>query len=117
MTCPILVSHIETVLSKLIDNAIKFSSSDSSVVITGHGDGPKLRFSVADTGCGVPPEAIASMYEKFFQANRETMEQQGSGLGLYIVKRLTERYGGTVRCESDAGRGTVFHIELPVIGP
>lgn len=116
VTCPILVSHIETVLSKLIDNAIKFSSSDSSVVITGHGDGPKLRFSVADTGCGVPPEAYASMYDKFFQVNRETMEQQGSGLGLYIVKKLTERYGGNVWFESEVGRGTTFHVELPVIG-
>lgn len=115
VTCPVLISHIETILSKLIDNAIKFSSSDSSVVITGHSGGQTLRFSVADTGCGVPPEASTSIFDKFFQVNRETMEQQGSGLGLYIVKKLTERYGGRVWFESEVDRGTTFHVELPSV--
>ncbi|NUN69746.1 MAG: hybrid sensor histidine kinase/response regulator [Bacteroidetes bacterium] len=115
VTCPVLLSHIEIMLCKLIDNAIKFSEMNSSVVIEAVQGGGMIRFSVTDSGCGIPPEAYPSLFDKFFQVNRESQEQQGSGLGLYIVKKLTERYGGNIRFESEVNRGTTFHVDLPVV--
>ncbi len=72
-----------------------------------------LRFEYADDGCGIPPEHLSKIFEPFFTTKRG---QGGSGLGLHIVYNLvTQKLGGTIRCQSQLGAGTKFAIELPVV--
>lgn len=114
-TCHALPAHIELILTKLIDNAVKFSPGGSTMTLDAVHDSGHLHFTVQDTGCGIPADAHGSLYDKFFQVNRESMEQQGSGLGLYIAKQLTERYGGKLWFESVEQQGTTFHVQLPAV--
>jgi signal transduction histidine kinase len=69
------------------------------------------RITVADTGSGIPPELIRSVFEPFVS----TKGEKGTGLGLWIVKGIIENHGGTMRLRSRQGYGTVFKIELPVV--
>jgi signal transduction histidine kinase len=71
-----------------------------------------VQIRVADTGCGIPPERIATMFEDF-----ATTKRQGLGLGLAIVKKIVEQLGGTVSATSAVGRGTTFVLEFGRISP
>ncbi len=111
----IYITHLENILYRIIENAVKFSPRDSAVHVTSTELHDKLIFTVSDSGCGIPIQAHASIFDKFTQVDRETNEQQGSGLGLYIAKKLTERYHGRIWFESEPNKGTTFHIEFPVV--
>lgn len=71
--------------------------------------------TVADTSEGIPRENLARVFERFYRLDRgRTREVGGTGLGLAIVKHLARLHGGEVSVESELGRGTAFHVELPV---
>jgi two-component system sensor histidine kinase/response regulator len=106
-------THLESILFRLIDNAVKFSDHDSTVTVSSKEDPESVCFRVTDTGCGIPADRQDKMFEKFQQIDRETKEQQGSGLGLYITKKLTERYRGSIWFESEEKSGTTFHVSFP----
>jgi PAS domain S-box-containing protein len=73
-----------------------------------------VEWSIADTGIGIPAPAQGRLFEKFFRAdNVLTMETEGTGLGLYLVRLIVERLGGRARCESEEGQGSRFTLELP----
>jgi signal transduction histidine kinase len=69
--------------------------------------------SVADSGCGIPPEHLPHVFEKFFRVPGQT-RGTGTGLGLAIVQEIATAHGGTVTCESQLGNGTTFKLRLPV---
>jgi PAS domain S-box-containing protein len=104
-------------LGNLLANAVKFTEVGEVVVaVTAveRGDGrSRLRFSVRDTGSGIPAERMHRLFESFSQLDASTTRHYGgTGLGLAISKRLAELMGGTLWAESEEGKGSTFHFEI-----
>lgn len=111
--------RLTQILMNLISNACKFTPPCGSVWVTAEqlsrqGGQVRLRFTVADTGCGISPEAQARIYQPFEQEEPTTARTYGgSGLGLAITKKLVDLMQGSIRCESAKGQGATFTVELP----
>jgi signal transduction histidine kinase len=104
----------EEVLNNLIDNAIKYSKENTTVRVQGQVREGKALVSVRDEGPGIPPEQIGMLFGRFVRLSRPAgPARPGSGLGLYITKRLVEMQGGRVGVESEVGKGSVFWFTLP----
>lgn len=104
--------HLREVLSNLVENAIKYTKQgDVSVDISG--DNEHVVVKVHDTGIGIPPEDIPHLFQKFYRVdNSDTRDIGGTGLGLYLCRRLTEAMGGRLWVESQLGQGSTFYVEL-----
>ena len=100
------------VCRNLVLNAIEATPPQGRIVMTTTAFDGKVQIRVADTGCGIPPERITTMFEDF-----ATTKRQGLGLGLAIVKKIVEQLGGTVSASSEVGRGTTFVLEFGRISP
>lgn len=108
--------RLRQVLSNLIDNAIKYGRADGTVTLGGRATeaGARVELTVRDDGPGIPAEAKARIFERFYRVDKaRTREQGGTGLGLAIVKNVVQAHGGDVRVESAPGKGTEFFISLP----
>ena len=107
--------HLGDIVARLFDNAIKFSKRDGGQVVvrTAREQGSWV-FSIADDGIGIREEAHAWIFEAFQQVDRSRMEQQGTGIGLTIVKGLVEIYGGRIGLESTPGVGSTFSVWFPI---
>jgi signal transduction histidine kinase len=105
------------VITNLVDNAIKFTPKGGQITVElGRKDPERVMMTVADTGEGIPAEAIAKLFEPFYQASRQAgVHAKGLGLGLSIVKTLVELHGGTISVTSEVGKGSTFCILLPAI--
>jgi signal transduction histidine kinase len=102
------------VVTNLVSNAIKFSPSGATVTLTLVRCDDLLRISVADCGPGIPEAFRSRIFCKFAQADgSDSRRLAGSGLGLAIVKNIVEHQDGAVGFETECGRGTVFHVDLP----
>lgn len=109
--------RLTQVLTNLVGNAIRFSAAGSTVTLGAVDHGTTVTITIADAGVGIPPEALAHIFEPFWQVDpSDTRSQSGSGLGLAIAKNLVELHGGTIAVSSDVGVGTTFAITLPVDG-
>jgi signal transduction histidine kinase len=105
---------METILSELIENASSFSPEGTTISIRVLDDQTGIRFDVEDHGCGIPPEDLARVGEKFVRAsNASRYKPVGNGLGLFITKRLVERLGGVLRLTSSLKTGTLVTFTLP----
>jgi len=112
------LDRVRQVVVNLIGNAIKFTASGSVhldlSVASVSGPEPTLSFSVRDTGIGIAPEKLTSVFEAFTQADGSiTREYGGTGLGLTICVRLVELMGGRIWAESTLGEGSCFRFTLP----
>jgi len=109
--------RIRMVLTNLISNAIKYSPQGGRIRIGGH-PMPELDQAVvyvADQGEGIPPEEQERIFERFYRIdNRLRRTTQGAGLGLYLSRAIIEAHGGTIRVESQVGRGSRFIFTLPL---
>lgn len=123
--------RLEQILLNLLDNAIKFNRSGGRVSLHGavrsNGTTPHVgsqsrpeedlgvvRIEVEDTGVGIPAEALDKVFHRFYRVDRaRSREMGGTGLGLSIVKHLVHLHGGSVRIESEVGRGSRFILEFP----
>ena len=106
--------RIHEVLQNLIDNAIKYSTS-GSITVSLSKDGEMIVTTVADQGIGIPEENQAHLFEKFYRVDSSaTRTIGGTGLGLFIARRLIEIYGGRIWVESKPGQGAKFSFSLPV---
>ena len=105
--------HFREVASNLIENAIKYTpSGDVTVDITG--DDKQISISVKDSGIGIPTEDIPHLFQKFYRVdNSDTREIGGTGLGLYLSRRLAETMSGSLRVESKYKEGSTFYLEIP----
>lgn len=100
------------IFSNLIDNAIKYTPSGGRIVISVNVQ-EKVEITVADTGIGIPPEHVSKLFSRFYRAdNAKRVDPNGSGLGLYIVKRIIDANNGTIKFEQTVGGGTTFIIQL-----
>ena len=108
---------IRQAVVNLLVNAVKFSSSESDVWLRVVAEPDCVRIEVTDVGPGIAPEDTAHIFQLFGQGVRETSEQRGGlGIGLHLVKRLTELHGGHVGVNSKVGEGSTFWIRLPLAG-
>ena len=106
-------NKIVQIVTNLIQNAIKFTDK-GWVRVTLDEDSKYLIVDVSDSGVGIEPSARRHIFEKFYRMeNWETRKTQGTGLGLYIVKNLTERLGGKVECVLNKKIGTTFRVHFP----
>jgi signal transduction histidine kinase len=110
---PVLADYerILRVFSNLIVNAVKFSATNSEVRVTAaRGDGT-IRFSVIDSGPGIPPADLERIFDRFWQA--DSADRRGAGLGLAIVKAIVTAHGGAIGVVSTVGVGSNFYFDLP----
>jgi signal transduction histidine kinase len=108
-------SRVQQVLSNLIGNAIKFTPAKGEICVSCARTGPEgqdVQVSVSDTGAGIAPEKIESIFQRFSQINSQ--DRRGIGLGLYIAKMMVEEHPGRIWVESKLGEGSTFHFTLPV---
>jgi signal transduction histidine kinase len=103
------------VFGNLIGNALKFTPEGGEVRVRAEAAGEWVRFSVSDNGDGIAEQDLPHVFERFWQAQRN--RDGGAGLGLAIVRGIVEAHGGTVRAESDLGKGTTFWFTLPIEDP
>ena len=101
------------VLYNLLDNALKYSPSNSPIEVSAHVGGARLALAVADRGTGIPPADLAFVFDKFYRVQRLGTES-GTGLGLSICKGIVEAHGGQIRAENRPGGGTIVTLWLPL---
>jgi signal transduction histidine kinase len=107
---------VRTILDNLVSNAIKYSLSEAMVVVRMEQTEQAVRVWVIDQGSGISPEDQPLLFKQFSRlSNRPTAGESSNGLGLYIVKKMTEKLGGTVGVESALGSGSRFWIEFPLL--
>jgi PAS domain S-box-containing protein len=105
--------RVQEVLTNLINNAIKYTP-EGGVTITLTGDNSVIQVQVADTGPGIPSEDVSHLFQKFYRVdNSMTRTIGGTGLGLYISRKIIELYNGRIWVESQLGKGSIFFINLP----
>lgn len=107
--------HLREILANLVENAIKYTPK-GDVVVDVTGDAEHVTISVADTGIGIPKEDQAHLFQKFYRVdNSDTREIGGTGLGLYLSRRLAEAMNGRLWVESEYKKGSTFFLEIPRI--
>jgi signal transduction histidine kinase len=112
---------LRQILLNLLTNAVKFTPRGGRIDLRAGAEpaadptgGGMVRIDVVDSGIGIPPEKLEAVFEPFEQiVDPQGVAKDGSGLGLPIVRRLTDRLGGSVGLESDIRRGTVVRLRLP----
>jgi signal transduction histidine kinase len=108
--------QLERVVGNLIANAIKFTDPGGRIDTSAHRDGGDVVITVRDSGIGIPREEQSKLFTRFFRSSLSMARQaSGTGLGLYIVKRVVEEHGGSVRVVSAPGVGSEFIVRLPII--
>jgi len=118
--------RIQQVLRNLINNALRFTPSGGEITITAsvqentYEDISKeharvVVLQVSDTGCGIAPEFLERIFDRFYQVPGSTMSRKGQGLGLAIVKMIVELHGGLIQVESTPGQGSTFTCILPCL--
>ena len=106
---------LNQMLGNLLSNAIRYTPAGGSVTVRVRQASGKLLVEVADTGIGIPADALPRVFDEFYRsANARAHNNEGTGLGLAIVRAVAEQHGGTVAVASAVGEGTRFTVELPV---
>lgn len=106
---------IERIILNLLSNAFKYSPTGGKILVNFQDKGSRISISVKDEGDGVPEDKLDFIFERFGQVNKSlSRPNEGSGIGLYIVKSFVEMHGGNINVSSKEGIGSEFIIELPV---
>lgn len=109
-------TRLVQVMTNLLDNAIRYTPEGGQITVRASEGGGEITLSVEDTGVGIPAQAKAHVFQKFYRVERpETRELEGLGLGLATVRSIVERHGGRVWVESKEGEGSAFYFTLPTI--
>ncbi len=108
--------RFDQVITNLVSNALKYTQDGGQIVLGGAEQGDNIVVYVADTGKGIPAQDLPTIFDRFVQSGAAEQRQkriQGTGLGLYIVKKTVVGMGGTIEVESQLGRGSRFTVTLP----
>lgn len=104
-------------LANLFENALNYTNTGGSVTVSLVLSGSNLVLKVADTGVGIPADALDKVFERFFRVDESRSRAKGgAGLGLAIVKAITESHNGQIHVASELGKGTTFTITIPTVG-
>lgn len=106
---------LQQAILNVVGNAIKYSPEGGEVRVCVSRDGEVACLAVSDQGPGIPREELERIFEPFYRGRTTSQAVNGHGLGLAIAKRIVEAAGGTIRVESKTGRGSCFHIHLPLV--
>ena len=105
------------VLTNLLNNALSFTPPGGQVAVSLRGEAGAVELAVEDTGCGIPPEDLPHVFERFYRADPSRARDTGGfGIGLSIVREIVRAHGGTVEARSAPGRGSEFRVILPDSG-
>ncbi len=104
---------ITQALHSLISNAIKYTPNDGTVTLRAAISPADVSISVQDTGIGIPAEAIAHVFERFYRIEEHNNYAEGTGLGLSIAQSIIEQHNGSINVKSEPGKGSIFSICLP----
>jgi signal transduction histidine kinase len=105
--------RLSQIFSNIIGNAIKFSESGGQISIRAIGEGSEVRFSITDSGAGIPADELPHLFARYWQAKKT--QSLGTGLGLTICKELVAAHGGRIWAESEIGKGTTIFFTLAVL--
>ncbi len=101
----------------LVDNALRYTEPGGRVDVRVRESGAAATLAVTDTGIGIPAEALAHVFERFYRTDAaRNRESGGAGLGLAIARKLVEDHGGRIEARSEVGRGSTFTVRLPLAG-
>jgi len=118
--CPQHVVHtdvkmMDLILENLLSNAIKYTPEGGKVTLSASIEGKTAQILVSDTGIGIPKAEIKNIFKSFFRAsNAVNSQEMGSGLGLMLTRQLVKKLGGKLTFVSEEGKGTTFHVVLPL---
>jgi signal transduction histidine kinase len=108
----------ERVIENLLDNAVRYTPENGSIIVSAAPLKDRLTVRVSDTGSGIPQEDIPHLFDRLSQRDRGRQNSStGSGLGLAIVKRILELHGSTIEVSSTINAGTIFTFTLPFYKP
>ncbi len=111
-------SELYEAIANLVVNAIKYTPDGGKIEAHLHTNGDEASLEIVDTGYGIPEEEQAQLFQPFHRIKtNETYTIEGTGLGLYLVKKIIERHGGTVHFHSEYGNGSTFGFCLPLAQP
>jgi signal transduction histidine kinase len=123
MAAPIRVlgdhMRLTQVLENLFNNAVKYTDADGTITVRPYVDGTQAVIQISDTGIGIAPDQIESIFELFAQAGQagSPRSQGGLGIGLHLARQLVQSHRGTLTAASDGvGRGSTFTVRLPLVG-
>lgn len=106
--------QLRRVFINIIGNALKFTPAGGKITVRSQKREGMVQIDIADTGCGIPPEAREKIFEEFYRVENSINEQvRGTGLGLALVKRIIEAHGGKIWVESQVNAGSTFSFTLP----
>ena len=106
---------LNQVIYNLMENAIKYTQEGGKIEVTLNREGQQAVLTVRDNGSGIPADALPHLFERFYRVDKaRSRETGGTGLGLSIVKQLLSLHGGTIRVESEEGKGSTFTAEIPL---
>ncbi len=106
--------QLRMAIRNLLDNALKYTPPQGTVTLSAQAQNAQVEIAVHDTGSGIPPEALAHLFERFYRTtNARSQRVRGSGLGLALTRSIVESNGGQIGVTSKLGEGSVFTIRLP----
>jgi signal transduction histidine kinase len=109
------VDKMRLVFQNLLENAVKYTIKGGSITIRSDINDGALIVSVSDTGIGIPRDQQGNIFQRFYRAsNAKLIQTDGSGLGLFLVRKIVEAHRGKAWFESLEGKGTIFYIQLPL---
>jgi signal transduction histidine kinase len=103
------------VVANLLSNAVKYSPTGGQIVVTTALEASEIHLTVQDKGMGIPADMLEAIWERYARVDSDASRGiQGTGLGLPIVRQIVTMHGGRVWAESEVGRGSLFHVVLPL---
>ena len=111
--CAFSRDGVEQLLFQLLSNAVKFTGKGGSVTVELKCTGGQVLLSVADTGCGMGPEQLEALFDRYRSGDPMVPAPQGLGLGLALCRRVAQGHGGSLMAESHPGQGSKFTLSIP----